>query len=84
MECAYTFAWGSNVPHERRAAALMTIIRSRPISAMEDAIYLTGQKAAMFKLPPFRFVQYLNHHGVSIARMGYVDEMRRIRDRFSR
>lgn len=60
----------------------MAQIATLPALGMIDAIYLAGQKAAMFKLPPFDYLQHLNHFGVTVARMGYVDEMRRIRSRF--
>ena len=84
MSCAFGFEWGSLAAHERRAATLMTKINKLPFLGMIDSIYLAGQKAAMFELPPFDFLQHLNHFGVTVARMGYVDEMRRIRGRFDK
>lgn len=82
MACVFSFQWGSAEPHELRAARLMAAVRKLPALGMIDSVYLAGQKMAMFRQPPFSSLQHLNHFGLSIARMGYVDEMRGLDDRF--
>lgn len=82
MACVFSFPWGSAEPHERRAGKLMATVRKLPALGIVDSVYLAGQKMAMFRQPPFAYLQHLNHFGLSIARMGYVDEIRGLDDRF--